>query len=595
MFLWKWFDLRSRKLFCEKGIQCRCALACAGEKKRSFWNCEVLVCGIVCVATMALVLALVFQHKICHKEAIDPSVPAPAYLGAPLSSPAAPGGQFDAARPEWSFRALYHMSRLPIFSKIGMIYAIFGVTSVLAIFFFAIPIISRIKFLHWPVLVITLGLLYVTIDFTYKSYWDDYKNPDHAPAFLASVADADRLAKRSIELCTAPDGIPSTGALTLLKKDPFIQGPKLFTQHCASCHNFVPFGSSPENPDFREIVCAEPSAPNLYNAISREWIGGFCDLEKLLSDNFFGKTTDFAKKGSMKTYLSGRVFGGNLLEDGSLILNSTDGLIGQLIAADASPAFDILLSVLEDMAADDAIRETIEAGEYLDTFKEKIAEKFEDEAYMAGLDPVLPLPVANVLKEVLVSIVDDEVYQELLLDEDNISSYILDDDIETFLTDTYLAQLNGNDEPIPEEDQGYVKRLREGIYQTIKEVEEVLYEESQLEVPRTLVNGQWEGLNPVALPDITFLRCTECHPFYGTDTDHACDLRGYMSKPWLIGIISDPTSAQFYGAKNDRMPAYAPAEGDQLMKPEEVEMLADWLHSRWYRPNLSTNSSEGEE
>ncbi len=82
---------------------------------------------------------------------------------------------------------------------------------------------------------------------------------------------------------------------------------------------------------------------------------------------------------------------------------------------------------------------------------------------------------------------------------------------------------------------------------------------------------------------MTFLRCTECHSFYGSSSDHACDLRGYMSKPWLVGIISDPTAPEYYGAKNDRMPAYCPKQGDRLMSAEEVDMLADWLHGRWYR------------
>ena len=600
MLFWKWSDFRSRSLSAEKGIKHCCALACAETKQRPYWSCEVLMNGLVCIVFLAAVLALVFQHSI-NKEMVAgraPTLPAESYLGAELTSPADPGGSYDAARPEWSFRALYYESKLPIFSKIGMIYAIFVVPGLLAAFFYALPILGRVKIFHYLIVLASLGLAVVFGFFTYWSYWDDYKNPEHAPTFLASKANADVLKKRAVELCAAPTGIPQTGALSLLKNDPFVQGPKLFAQHCASCHRFEPFGDLAEVADFAPIACAEPTAPNLYRSVSKEWIAGYMNVDKLLSDDYFGKTTEFGEKGSMVTYMKGRVFGGMTDEDGNFILNDANGLIYAVIGADASPAFDILEAAFTELVEDEENAEAVKSGDYLPKFREILEAKFADEEFLAEMDPKLPAPVLTALKEVLVSMTEDENYAALLTDEDNIAMITgesEDGELADFLTDTYLATLCGDGEPIPAEETGYVDRIREGLTAACNDVAGILYEESKLDDVRPLAEGSktdYEGLAAGALSDIEFLGCTECHAFYGKENDHACDLRGYMSKKWLAGFIADPTDVKYYGAHNDRMPAYHPAEGDALMSDAEVQMIADWMHGDWYRaPEVPSNKT----
>ena len=583
MFLWKWFDLRSRPLSAEKGCCHKCALACAKTEKRPFWGWEALGTACVCVLFLAVVLALVFQHSLTRQQIADraPTLPAEAYLGAELTSPADPGGSYDAARPEWSFRALYYESKLPIFSKIGMIYAIFVVPPVLLGFFYLLPILGRNRFLHVLCVLAVAALFVVFCAFTYLSYVDDYKNPDHAPAFLASKAEAEKLAHRAVELCAAPDGIPQTGALSLLKKDPFIQGPKLFAQHCASCHRFEPFGELAQTADYVPIECSEPTAPNLYRSVSAEWIGGYMNVEKLLSDDYFGATTSFGEKGSMVTYMKGRVQGGQTDKAGNFMLNDSNGLISAVIAADASPALDILTAAFTDFAEDENAVAALAEGNVAG-LKELIAEKCEDEELLAELDPPLPAPVLAALKDVLTAMPDDEAYQELFADEENID--MLTDDVETFLTDVYLAQLNGNDEPIPAGETRYIDRIREGIVAACGEAAAILYEESQLNAPREGSGTDYAGLAEGAIASMEFLGCVDCHPFYGHEkSDHACDLRGYMSKEWLRGFIADPTDVKYYGKHNDRMPAYHPADGDALMSDDEIAMLADWMHGDWYR------------
>ena len=415
-------------------------------------------------------MLLVFQHSLTSSQiaARKATLPAEAYLGAKLSAPVDISSSFDAARPEWSFRALYHMTKLPVFSRIGMFYAIFVVPPLLVICFLAAPILGRSKILHYVVVFATFVFFVVFCYFTYRSYWSDYSpESEHSLEFKAGVADAKRSADRAVELAFAPAGIPRTGALTLVKNDPFLVGPKLFAQHCASCHNFKAKTPDAFNPDYVEIECSEPTAPNLYGAHTVDWIRGFTNEATLAEDDCFGKTA-FAEKGSMVGFMKGRVAGGLFLDGGAFMLNG-NGLIAKVIAADGSPAFDLLESAFEDFCTDeeniailesvlnedgDLDDETVEAAQigYINKLKELVKDKFADDEFIAELDPQLPASVLTTLEKVLLDMFDDDVYRELLLDEDNVE-LVKDEDYDEFLADSYLATLNGSDEPIPPEDQ----------------------------------------------------------------------------------------------------------------------------------------------
>ena len=563
MVFWKWVDIRSRKN----------AVVELPPKEKAFWNSEILLGALACVVFLCATFALVFQHSLTQEQIAQrvDTLPAQAYLGADLTSPADPGGSFDAARPEWSFRALYFWSKLSIFSKIGMIFAIFVGPGILAAWFFALPILAYIKPFHYLIALVTAAMFVVFCLFTYWSYWDDYKNPAHAPGFLASQAQANVLKKRSIELVTAPAGIPKEGALTLLQKDSFIQGPKLFQQHCASCHNFEPTKDVKANADFLPIKCAQPTAPNLYGSGSVEWIVGFHDKDKLVSDDYFGKTTSFGKKGSMYAFATGRVFSGLLDKQGNFILNSANGLVSPLIAPDASIAFDVLEAAFGDLTKDAKNKEMINKGEYIPKLKELVAAKFKDAKFIAGLENKAPKPVMAALETVLLGTLDDKEYVDMLKNKDNIETIL--DDAAAFIEETFLAKLNGDGEPIPPAKMKYIEQLRAGIMVSCNDVAKDLQAETKLDAIRPLVDGKYKGLREDAISDMAYLTCTECHAFYGSEKkDLACDLRGYMNRAWLIGIISDPAAKTYYGKKNDRMPSYRPASGEaipQLIKDEE--------------------------
>ncbi|MDO5581531.1 MAG: cytochrome b N-terminal domain-containing protein [Planctomycetia bacterium] len=584
MLFWKWSDIRSRGLMPFKGSAHHCALACGTKEKRTFWGWEAIFCAFTCVIFFAAVLVFVFHQSLIFGQ-IDnrePTLPAEAYLGAELTSPADPGGSYDAARPEWSFRALYYMSKLPIFSVIGMVFAIFVVPTCLGIWFFALPILARIKYAHALIVLITLGLFVVFCRFTYLSYYDDYSSPEHSKTFLSGKAEADHLKQRAVELAFAPEGISKDGALSLLKNDSFIQGPKLFQQHCLSCHNFMPMPGQQNDSDFKPMLCPEPSAPNLYGATTSFWMKGFHDKDRLISDHYFGKTTNFAKKGSMVGFVTGRVQGGAYTKDGSFILNES-GLIYPLIGSDASLSFDILESCLTELAGNPKTKGSVEKGEYVPKLKEMVAAKFADQKFLDGIKCKVPQIVLEELKKVLDDVLADPEYIALLKDSDNIALIVEDKDPAAFLEETFLAKLCGNGEPIAKKDQKYIDRLRTAIVASCNEVANILYSESQLDKPRPLIEGRYAGLRKNAIPDMAWLTCTECHAFYGTEKDLACDLRGYMSKSWIAGIISDPSHKTYYGKKNDRMPAYRPAEGDPLLSENEIRLLAEWMHADWYR------------
>ena len=78
---------------------------------------------------------------------------------------------------------------------------------------------------------------------------------------------------------------PPAGALRLLRGDPKTQGPRLFTQNCASCHDHAA-GQDPID----DIKAEKSTAPNLAGFASRQWIAGLLDPKQILGPQYFGTT-----------------------------------------------------------------------------------------------------------------------------------------------------------------------------------------------------------------------------------------------------------------------------------------------------------------
>jgi len=127
--------------------------------------------------------------------------------------------------------------------------------------------------------VLTVALLASLAGLSYRSLARDRADEK----FQAALHDAAGQAERVLVLAEQPEGIPATGALTLLRNDPKTQGPRLFKQHCASCHDCT-------DAEGEGIKAEKSSAPNLYRYAHREWIAGLLDPKQIKTEKYFGNT-----------------------------------------------------------------------------------------------------------------------------------------------------------------------------------------------------------------------------------------------------------------------------------------------------------------
>lgn len=320
MLLWRFFDYRAAAIACEtsNGDEENAPAVACPTRWTPFWSGEFLKSSLACLLFILAVLGLVYQKPILHalrpgSVALNEALPKEASVGAHLGAPADPADFYDAARPEWSFRALYHFCNLKMKGPDGDVdvfpgerkfLAIFVIPPLVFLYLFLIPVIGHSKPGHYINIALTLALFAAFCYLTCASYHHDYIDPSMAD-FRADKAKADRMAERAVELCLAPEGIPPTGALTLLARDPMLQGPALYEWHCAICHPFAPMDGDPEHPDFQAIACETPSAPNLYDPIRKKWIAGFFDAKRIRSENYFGKTKFVS--GTMVGYVRGEL------------------------------------------------------------------------------------------------------------------------------------------------------------------------------------------------------------------------------------------------------------------------------------------------
>jgi ubiquinol-cytochrome c reductase cytochrome b subunit len=246
----------------------------------AFWPDQVLRDAIACLAVLAVVLFLVFR-----------------YHGAGLGAPADPSEQFSAARPEWYFLFLFEL--LKYFPGGTEVWGAIVLPGVLMVVLAAMPFIANWKLGHRFNLIYLWSMLVGVGVLTALALKADRSDPEYARAVLMAQRDADRV----VELARSPDGIPVTGAVTLLRNDPLTQGPKIFAKNCASCHRYDGhdgLGGQPKD---------KPSAADLKGFASREWLAGLLDPDKVDSVHYFGATK--FKEGKMVKYVKEDVAGFN--------------------------------------------------------------------------------------------------------------------------------------------------------------------------------------------------------------------------------------------------------------------------------------------
>ncbi len=229
-----------------------------GKPDAMFWPDQILKDGIACLAVLAVVLALAI------------------FKGAELNAPANPSEAFSAARPEWYFLFLFRFLRFETVEHFGLAFGAIYFPGILMTVLVLMPITAMIKGVRghrfnviftW---VVTIGIVALTA----VAWYEDANDPDHQ----AALTEAERDAHRIQELADRPSKIPVEGAVTLLRSDPFTQGPRIFAKYCSSCHRYnghdgrgrMVMLADPEDPHKR--YAAKPTAADLGNFGNREWM-----------------------------------------------------------------------------------------------------------------------------------------------------------------------------------------------------------------------------------------------------------------------------------------------------------------------------------
>ena len=273
----------------------------------AFWPDQVLADAIACLGVLLTVVVLTLVTR-----------------GAELSAPADAGSQFSAARPEWYFLFLFEL--LKYFPGKSEIIGAIILPGLAVAFLFAMPYLGQWKLGHRFNLAFVFGGLAGAGLLTALAM----KQDRHDPNFQRALRDSHQQAARVIELARAPAGIPITGATSLLRDDPLIQGPRLFAKNCASCHRYdghdgtgrqplntytvrpddtweslaatrlispgqlrglnKGFNGRPLKPGEPITVNVRPSAPDLKGFASRAWLAGLLDPAKVDSLHYFGGT-----------------------------------------------------------------------------------------------------------------------------------------------------------------------------------------------------------------------------------------------------------------------------------------------------------------
>ena len=255
------------------------------EKRRGedtvFWPDQVLKDAVACLGVLAVVLGLAI------------------FRGAELSAPADSSQAYSAARPEWYFLFLFRFLRFEAVEHFGLAFGAIIVPGAIMGIIAAMPIIGWWKLGHKFNVAFMWFLAIGIIGLTGLAMYEDNNDVGHQ----AAITEAHRDSIRIKELASREDMIPSAGAVTLLRDDPFIQGPRIFAAACASCHRYnghngrgMQVVETQDVDGVKTTVPAVATAADLGNFGSREWMKSVVtDFSTLFADV---KNGDAYKKGS---------------------------------------------------------------------------------------------------------------------------------------------------------------------------------------------------------------------------------------------------------------------------------------------------------
>ena len=229
-----------------------------------WWPNRAMFHALAWFAVTAVVVFLSCEGALSQQPA---GAVAGDYMGVELGGPRDPGEPYAAARPDWYFVGLFQFAHL--FPGAYKIVPIFVIPGLLVALLLAMPFIARNRLGQSANVIVAVGLLGGAVYLSIQSKQADAANASHQASLAAATTEADRVKELIRE-----KGIPPAGALSLLLDDAVTQGPKLFRQHCASCHDIADAAGN-------GILSDKPTAPNLYGFASRQWLSGFFDPKKI--------------------------------------------------------------------------------------------------------------------------------------------------------------------------------------------------------------------------------------------------------------------------------------------------------------------------
>ncbi|MDA1162791.1 MAG: cytochrome b N-terminal domain-containing protein [Planctomycetota bacterium] len=220
----------------------------------TFWPDQVLKDSVACLGILAVVLLFAI------------------FKGAELSPPADAAKAYAAARPEWYFLFLFRFLKFETVEHLGLAFGAIYVPGALMGVLFMMPLTAKLKAGHRFNVAFTWLVTFGIVVLTTMAFYEDGNNKDHQ----AAIAEAERDGHRIKELASRPSMIPVEGAVSLLRQDPFTQGPVLFAKQCASCHRYNGHNGRGlvlrEKGDNGEQVVMQPVATDLGNFGSRDWM-----------------------------------------------------------------------------------------------------------------------------------------------------------------------------------------------------------------------------------------------------------------------------------------------------------------------------------
>jgi ubiquinol-cytochrome c reductase cytochrome b subunit len=239
----------------------------------NFWPDQLLMDVVACLAVMAAVLFLVLKPRLFGTG----------MGGADLGPPADPSEPFSAARPEWYFLFLFQFLKSKwltgVFGEHGEFFGAILLPGLGLLVLCAMPFIGRWRLGHRFNVGFLFAVLFGAVMLTFLALFEDRSKPE----YIASVKQAEHESRRIVEAAKVR-GIPPEGGVVLKHSDPLLEGPKLFAKNCATCHRYGGFDG------LGNIVNDPPSAPDLKDFASREWLATFLHPDHITSSNMFGNT-----------------------------------------------------------------------------------------------------------------------------------------------------------------------------------------------------------------------------------------------------------------------------------------------------------------